>query len=102
MSLSEPKVIEALKNAPPSWLFTPEINKDAYLKKWNEKPLSIHEVLRERSATGFGVLLGKATKTACLDVDRNNLSKEEIENNLELPLKLMMYLTEEIINPKDM
>ena len=83
MSLSEPKVIEALKNAPPSWLFTPVINKDAYLKKWNEKPLSIHEVLRERSATGFGVLLGKATKTACLDVDRNNLTKEEIENNFQ-------------------
>ena len=43
MSLSEPKVIEALKTAPPSWLFTPVINKEAYLKKWNEKPLSIHE-----------------------------------------------------------
>jgi len=83
MALSEPKVIEALKNAPPSWLFTPVIDKEAYLKKWNEKPLSIHEVLRERSATGFGVLLGKATKTACIDVDRNNLSKEEIENNFQ-------------------
>ena len=83
MSLSEPKVIEALKNAPPSWLFTPVINKEAYLKKWNEKPLSIHEVLRERSATGFGVLLGKATKTACLDVDRENLSLDQIKENFK-------------------
>ena len=83
MALSEPKVIEALKDAPPSWFFTPVIDKEAYLKKWNQKPLSIHEVLRERGATGFGVLLGKATKTACLDFDRDKLTREEIENNFQ-------------------
>ena len=83
MALSEPKVIEALKKAPPSWFFTPVKNKDAFLKGWNEKPLSIHEVLRVRGATGFGVLLGKATKTACLDFDRDKLTKEQIENKFQ-------------------
>ncbi len=99
MPLFEPEVLETLQGVPPSWDsgYTPVINKCGFVLDWQNKPLTIHEAIKlgthyinpkkpEKGPTtlnGIGLHLNEYTKTGCLDFDKENLTKEEIESKFQ-------------------
>ena len=83
MPLSEAKVFGALEGAPESWKYTPVKDKRGYLKKWEQQPKTLHEVLKESYANGVGLHTGEVTKTVAIDVDKENLSLDQIKDNFK-------------------
>ena len=83
MALSEAQVIGALEGAPESWKYTPVKDKRGYLKQWQQQPKTLHEVLKESYANGVGLHTGEVTKTVAIDVDKENLSLDQIKDNFK-------------------
>ena len=83
MALSKNLFVESLEGAPESWRFTPVKDKRGYLTEWQHNPKTLHEVLKESYANGVGLHTGEVTKTVAIDVDKENLSLDQIKDNFK-------------------
>ena len=70
--------VEALRNAPYQWQYTPVRLKRPYINKWQDNPLSLDDAAA-KDGTGIGLILGELTETVAIDFDGEG-TEENFQN----------------------